>query len=80
MKSYSLYQPPPPGYIAEQHPRMMEAIVAHGHEVGLHGYLHEKLITLTQEQEEEILARCIEILTRIPIRMPDTKSTLIVRK
>ncbi len=31
-----------PGYIAEHHPRMVEAIVARGHEVGLHGYLHGK--------------------------------------
>ena len=60
-----------PGYIAEQHPRMMEAIVAGGHEVGLHGYLHEKLITLNREQEEEILARCIEILTHITGKRPD---------
>ena len=59
-----------PGYIAEQHPRMMEAIVAGGHEVGLHGYLHEKLITLNQEQEEEILARCIKILTNITGKRP----------
>jgi hypothetical protein len=66
-----------PGYIAEQHPRMMEAIVAGGHEVGLHGYLHEKLITLKQEQEEEILARCIQILSRTtgkrPIGYPDAR-------
>src|ERR1700709_19049 len=35
-----------PGYIAEMHPRMLEAIVAGGHEIGLHGYLHEKLAQL----------------------------------
>lgn len=52
-----------PGYIAEHHPRMMEAIVAHGHEIGLHGYLHEKLVSLTESEEEEILTRSIEILT-----------------
>ena len=44
-----------PSYIAEHHPRMVEAIVAGGHEIGLHGYLHEKLAYLTEEQEEEIL-------------------------
>ena len=32
-----------PGHIAENHPRMVEAIVNGGHEIGLHGYLHEKL-------------------------------------
>jgi peptidoglycan-N-acetylglucosamine deacetylase len=59
-----------PGFIAEHHPRMVDAIVADGHEVGLHGYLHEKLITLKQEQEEEILERCIQILSRITGQRP----------
>src|SRR5471032_860108 len=43
-----------PGYIAENHPRMLDAIVAGGHEIGLHGYLHEKLATLTEAEEEAI--------------------------
>src|ERR1700704_1310495 len=54
-----------PGYIAEHHPRMVEAIVARGHEVGLHGYLHEKLATLSEAEEEAILGRSIEVLTRL---------------
>ncbi len=54
-----------PGYIAENHPRMIEAIAAHGHEIGLHGYLHEKLASLTEAEEEAILVRSIEILTRL---------------
>lgn len=53
-----------PGYIVEQHPRMVEAIVAEGHEIGLHGYLHEKLAYLTEPQEEELLVRCIDLLER----------------
>jgi peptidoglycan-N-acetylglucosamine deacetylase len=53
-----------PGYVVEQHPRMVEAIVASGHEIGLHGYLHEKLAYLSEAEEEEILARCIDILER----------------
>src|SRR5258707_14293044 len=44
-----------PAYIAEHHPRMVEAIVAAGHEIGLHGHLHEKLARLRQSQEEAIL-------------------------
>jgi len=52
-----------PAYIAEKHPKMVEAVLAGGHEIGLHGYLHEKLAGLNEEQEEEILARCIRILT-----------------
>jgi peptidoglycan/xylan/chitin deacetylase (PgdA/CDA1 family) len=51
-----------PGYIVEHHPRMVDEIVARGHEVGLHGYLHEKLAYLSEPEEEEILGRCIELL------------------
>jgi peptidoglycan-N-acetylglucosamine deacetylase len=54
-----------PGYIAEHHPRMVEAIVAGGHEIGLHGYLHEKLAYLNEAEEENILLRSLEILTRL---------------
>jgi peptidoglycan/xylan/chitin deacetylase (PgdA/CDA1 family) len=54
-----------PGYIAEHHPRMVEAIVAAGHEIGLHGYLHEKLAGLTEAREEKILVQTIEILTKM---------------
>jgi hypothetical protein len=39
-----------PGYIAERHPRMVEAILEAGHEIGLHGYLHEKLAYLNESQ------------------------------
>ena len=54
-----------PAYIAEHHPRMVEAIAAGGHEIGLHGYLHEKLAGLTESEEEQILHRSAEILTRL---------------
>jgi peptidoglycan/xylan/chitin deacetylase (PgdA/CDA1 family) len=59
-----------PGYIAEHHPRMVEAIVARGHEVGLHGYLHEKLAYLTETEEEEILIRCINLLEKLTGKRP----------
>ena len=59
-----------PGYIAEHHPRMVEAIVSRGHEVGLHGYLHEKLAYLTESEEEAILVRCIELLEKISGKRP----------
>src|SRR6516225_743361 len=59
-----------PGYIAEQHPRMVEAIAEAGHEIGLHGYLHEKLAYLTEAQEEAILLQSTAILTRIAGKRP----------
>lgn len=54
-----------PGYIAEHHPRMVEAIVAAGHEIGLHGYLHERLAGLSEAEEEAILVRCLALLERL---------------
>ena len=54
-----------PAYIAEKHPRMVDAIATAGHEIGVHGYLHERLAGLSEEQEEEILTRSIEILTEL---------------
>ena len=36
-----------PGYVAETHPRLVREIVAHGHEVAHHGYMHEPPSTLT---------------------------------
>lgn len=54
-----------PAYIAENHPRMTEAIVAGGHEIGLHGYLHEKLAYLSKPEEEAVLVKSIEILEKL---------------
>jgi peptidoglycan/xylan/chitin deacetylase (PgdA/CDA1 family) len=54
-----------PGAIAEAHPRMVGEIVGRGHEVGLHGYLHEKLAGLSEAAEEEILLRTKGVLERL---------------
>lgn len=51
-----------PGYIVERHPRMTAAILDQGHEIGAHGYLHEKLAGLSPEEEEAVLLQSIEIL------------------
>ena len=59
-----------PAYIARHHPKMVEAIVADGHEIGLHGYLHEKLAYLGESAEEAILADSIEVLTKLTGRRP----------
>jgi peptidoglycan-N-acetylglucosamine deacetylase len=41
-----------PGWCAEQYPEAVELMVRGGHEIGLHGYLHEYPNQLTREQEE----------------------------
>ena len=40
-----------PGWCAEQYPKAVEAMVKNGHEVALHGYLHEYPNELTEEEE-----------------------------
>lgn len=54
-----------PAFVAEGHPKMVRAIVAEGHELGLHGDLHEKLATLDRPREEAILDRCFAALERL---------------
>src|SRR5678815_388765 len=41
-----------PGWIIERYPAVVEDIVARGHEVGHHGYLHEKPFFLKGPEEE----------------------------
>lgn len=54
-----------PGWVAEHHPRMVRRIVADGHELGVHGYLHERLPSLSAARERTILRRSVEILDRL---------------
>jgi peptidoglycan-N-acetylglucosamine deacetylase len=46
-----------PGWIAEQYPHMVEAVVRDGHEIGFHGYLHEPPTNLKEVDETEIVRR-----------------------
>jgi peptidoglycan-N-acetylglucosamine deacetylase len=53
-----------PGFVADRYPDVVRMIVADGHEVGHHGYLHESVSSLTPEQEEDVLERGIDALER----------------
>jgi len=59
-----------PGFTAELHPDMVERIIAEGHEVGHHGYLHERPNTLSDEDEEAVLQRGLAVLEGITGRKP----------
>lgn len=59
-----------PGHSIETFPREMEMINAAGHEIGAHGYLHENPVAMTAEQEEEVLARCVELIENVTGRKP----------
>lgn len=53
-----------PGHTADTYPEACKEIVARGHEVGHHGYVHEDPTDLTLEVEDSILQRGFEILVK----------------
>jgi peptidoglycan-N-acetylglucosamine deacetylase len=59
-----------PAWVAEHHPDAVKTIVAGGHEVGCHGDVHEKVSDLDVREEEKILLRSIDVLTRQAGRRP----------
>jgi peptidoglycan-N-acetylglucosamine deacetylase len=55
-----------PGHTADTYPDSVRAIVAAGHEVGHHGYLHENPVALpSKEAEREVMERGLDALNRI---------------
>lgn len=59
-----------PGHTALLYPGLVEAIVAAGHEVGHHGFVHENPRTLSLDEERRALDRGIEALVRVAGRAP----------
>lgn len=59
-----------PGHSAETFPDQMKAVADAGHEIGVHGYSHENPIAMTREQEEAILDKCLDVLTKLSGKRP----------
>ena len=59
-----------PGHSIETFPEQMQAVAEAGHEIGIHGYSHENPIEMTPEQEEAVLDKCIELVTRLSGKRP----------
>ncbi len=59
-----------PGHSIETFPEQIDAIVAAGHEVGVHGYSHENPIAMSREQETEVLDKCIALIEEVTDRRP----------
>jgi peptidoglycan/xylan/chitin deacetylase (PgdA/CDA1 family) len=59
-----------PGHSAETFPDQMRAVADAGHEIGVHGYSHENPIAMTREQEEAILDKCLDVLTKLSGKRP----------
>jgi peptidoglycan/xylan/chitin deacetylase (PgdA/CDA1 family) len=54
-----------PGYTAHRYPHVVRDIVAAGHEVAHHGYLHEQPTALTAEEEADSLDRGLRALEEV---------------
>jgi peptidoglycan-N-acetylglucosamine deacetylase len=54
-----------PGHTAHRYPEAVRSIVAAGHEIAHHGYLHEQPTALTLEEEIEALDRGLEALAEV---------------
>lgn len=54
-----------PGYTAELYPDMVRRIVDEGHEIGHHGYLHEKTTDMSAAEEADMLDRGLEALDKV---------------
>jgi len=50
------------GWVAERHPRLVQAIAQHGHEVASHGYAHELITVQTPSRFREDVRRAKGIL------------------
>ncbi len=59
-----------PGHSVETFPAQTEAIVAAGHEMGVHGYSHENPIAMSREQETEVLDHSISLVEAVSGRRP----------
>ncbi|KAL2820117.1 glucose 1-dehydrogenase [Aspergillus granulosus] len=59
-----------PGHSVESFPEPIQKIKNANHEIGLHGYSHEHANALSEQQERDVLARSIEVLTTLTGKHP----------
>ena len=59
-----------PGHSIETFPDQTRMVVDAGHEIGAHGYSHENPVAMTPRQEEDVLARCVDLIERVSGKRP----------
>lgn len=64
-----------PGHTIDTYPEQCKAIVAAGHEVGLHGYLHEPVSALSPEAERGVFQRAYETVGNLTGQAPSGSRT-----
>ena len=59
-----------PGHSIETFPDSVKMIVDAGHEIGAHGYSHENPVAMTPKQEEDVLAKSVELIEKVSGKRP----------
>jgi len=59
-----------PGVVARLYPDEQTRTVAEGHEVGMHGWIHERTSPLEEDVERELMQRAFDTLTKATGRQP----------
>jgi hypothetical protein len=59
-----------PGHSMESFPEETKAIVQSGAEIGCHGYAHEGSSQMTESQEREVIAKCVQLATDLTGKRP----------
>lgn len=59
-----------PGHSLETFPDECKALFDAGHEIGAHGYSHENPVAMTEAQEDAVMERSVELITRLTGRQP----------
>ena len=59
-----------PAWVAEHYPDRVKVIAEHGHEIGCHGDVHERVTELERGREHDILRKSLDVLTRLTGRRP----------
>ena len=65
-----------PGHSIETFPEQTRMVVEAGHEIGMHGYSHENPISMTREQEEAVLVKCIGLIEEACGRRPEMREVV----
>lgn len=59
-----------PAHSIESFPEQLAKVRDAGHEIGLHGYTHEFASTLNMQQQRDVLAKSIDVLTKFTGKKP----------
>lgn len=59
-----------PGHSIESFPRQMAAVVESGHEIGAHGYTHERPSAMSVQQERDVMERSVGLIQKLCGRSP----------